>query len=99
MAKIVPALATWDRICVICSDEAVGTWGNHRFIIWPQSGVIYTCLAHWEQLEREQRLTSGEPRHRPLYVQAAAAAGQIDRRLIDDGDLKEDDLRDVKRIV
>ena len=78
------ALDRFARRCALCGEWACGSWGPKLPDIPPESGVIFTCRAHWVTLYEEAdvaaRRYEGDIARRPRYLDALGRIGMADKR-------------------
>ena len=106
MPRIVQAqMYQWDRRCVYCGESATGWWGA-KHLGPPAEDVLYTCLKHWDALEREKTLADGPTPtwesnmgRRPFYIEGLRRINMMDSRMVAQRVAKESDLGGTERTV
>ena len=88
----------WDRRCVLCGESATGWWGASH-LGPPAEDVMYTCLKHWDAIDREKTAADGpiptdasDMHKRPLYIEALRRTNMFDTRLLIQRVAKEADF-------
>ena len=73
------------RRCTFCGEWADGAWEPKLPDVPPETGVMFTCRAHWvklyDEVERAARVYDGDVQRRPLFLDGLRRIGMADRRV------------------